>query len=58
MTVSCPSYVDTHVDWASAVSAEAPHRVQIMHVPPGGSAVAADTPCGRKRKWPKLGYSK
>ena len=41
MTVSCPSYADTHaLDWARAVSAESPHRFQMMHAPAGGPALA------------------
>jgi hypothetical protein len=35
MTVSCPSYADTHaLDWARAVSAESPHRFQMTHARP------------------------
>ena len=57
MTVSCPSYADIPaLAWARAVSAESPHRFQMMHEPASGPALPADAASGRRRKWLQLGY--
>jgi hypothetical protein len=56
MTLSCPSYADTHaLAWARAVSTESLYRFQTRYGSAIGPALAADTAVEHKRKWLRLG---
>jgi hypothetical protein len=56
MTLSCPSFADTHaLASAWAVSTESLYRLQMRHGSASGPAPAADTAFEHKRKWLRLG---